>query len=86
LVNRCFSDDDLTASLWLKEFIYNSCTDSLHTANDKKFTKIPLEQQGGVTYLWYCLDEMFTMSREVRQAMLNFIALFKRRGMAQYTG
>eukprot|EP00956_Cyclotella_meneghiniana_P022695 scaffold43222_cov23-Cyclotella_meneghiniana.AAC.1 len=29
---------------------------------------------------------MFTMSREVRQAMLGFIALFKRRGVARYTG
>eukprot|EP00956_Cyclotella_meneghiniana_P013100 scaffold18785_cov21-Cyclotella_meneghiniana.AAC.1 len=85
-VNRRFSEEDLTASLWLKEFIYNSCTDSLRTAIEKKFNKIPLEQQGGVTYLWYCLDEMFTMSREVRQAMLDFIALFKRRGVARYTG
>ena len=85
-INLRFSDGDLTASLWLKEFLYNSCTDSLRTAIDKRFTKIPLEQQGGITYLWYCLDEMFTMSREVRQAMLDFIALFKRRGVARYTG
>ena len=85
-INLRFSDGDLTASLWLKEFVYNSCTDSLRTAIDKKFTKIPVEQQGGITYLWYCLDEMFTMSREVRQAMLEFIALFKRRGVARYTG
>eukprot|EP00956_Cyclotella_meneghiniana_P006044 scaffold7863_cov37-Cyclotella_meneghiniana.AAC.13 len=67
-VNRRFSEEDLTAtaSLWLKEFIYNSCTctDSLRTAIEKKFDKILLEQQGCVTYLWYCLDEMFTMSRE----------------------
>eukprot|EP00956_Cyclotella_meneghiniana_P015031 scaffold22790_cov42-Cyclotella_meneghiniana.AAC.3 len=85
-INLRFSDEDLTASLWLKEFIYNSCTDSLRTAIEKKFDKIPLEQQGGITYLWYCLDEMFSMSREVRQAMLDFIALFKRRGVARYTG
>jgi len=85
-VNCRFSDGDLTASLWIKEFIYNSCTDSLRTAIGKKFTKISLEQQGGVTYLWYCLDEMFTMSHEVHRAMLDFIALFKRRCMAQYTG
>ena len=85
-INRRFSDGDLTASLWLREFLYNSCTDSLRTAIDKRYTKIPADQQGGITYLWYCLDEMFTMSREVRQAMLEFIALFKRRGVARYTG
>eukprot|EP00956_Cyclotella_meneghiniana_P026982 scaffold59653_cov23-Cyclotella_meneghiniana.AAC.1 len=85
-INLRFSDKDLTASLWLKEFIYNSCTDSLRTAIEKKFDKVPLEQQGGITYLWYCLDEMFTMSREVQQAMLDYIALFKRRGVARYTG
>lgn len=85
-INRRFSDGDLIASLWLKEFIYNSSTDSLRTAIDKRYIKIPLEQRGGVTYLWYCLDEMFTMSREVRQAMLDFIDLFKRRGVSRYTG
>ena len=85
-INRRFSDEDRIASSWLKEFIYNSSTDSLRTAVDKKYSKLDFGQRGGIIYLYYSLKEMFVMSREVTEAMKYFIDLFKKKGVARYTG
>ena len=85
-VNKRFSDGDRIASTWLREFVYNSSTDSLRSIVEKKYDKLPSNQRGGVTYLYYTLCEMFHMSREVKDAMVKFLDLFKRRGVARYTG
>ena len=37
-------------------------------------------------WTYYTLCEMFAMSREVKDAMLVFLDLFKRKGVARYTG
>jgi hypothetical protein len=66
--------------------VYNSSTDSLCTAVDKKYSKLNINQRGGVMYLYYSLTEMFVMSREVTEAMKYFIDLFKKKGVARYTG
>ena len=85
-INLRFSDEDRIASSWLKEFVYNSSTDSLRTAVDKRYSKLDINQRGGVMYLYYSLTEMFVMSREVTEAMKYFIDLFKKKGVARYTG
>ena len=85
-VNKRFSDEDRIASTWLKEFVYNSSTDSLRSVVDKKYDRLPASQRGGIMYLYFTLCEMFQMSREVKDAMLNFLDLFKRKGVARYTG
>jgi hypothetical protein len=85
-INKRFSEGDRTASTWLKEFVYNSPTDTLRTAVTKKYNKLPPNQQGGITYLYFTLTEMFHMSREVEDAMFTFLDLFKRKGVARYTG
>lgn len=85
-VNKRFSDGDRIASTWLREFVYNSSTDSLRSVVAKKYDKLPSNQRGGVMYLYYTLCEMFQMSREVKDAMLAFLGIFKRKGVARYTG
>jgi hypothetical protein len=85
-VNKYFSDEDRIASNWLQSFVYNSSTDSLRSAVDKKYTKLPSNQKGGVTYLFLTLCEMFMMSREVKEAMTKFLDIFKRNGISRYTG
>jgi hypothetical protein len=79
-------DEDRIASNWLQVFVYNSSTDSLRTAVAKKYDKLPLNQKGGVTYLFLTLCEMFQMSREVKEAMFKFLDIFKRNGVSRYTG
>jgi hypothetical protein len=85
-VNKRFCDGDLIASLWLYHFVYKSSTDALRTEVRKAYKKIPANQRGEVMYLYLTLCEMFQMSREVKEAMLNFLDLFKRKGIARYTG
>jgi hypothetical protein len=85
-INKRFSEGDRIASNWLKDFVYNSSTDALRTATTKKYDRLAENQRGGVTYLYLTLMEMFQMSREVKDAMLGFLSLFKRKGIARYTG
>ena len=85
-VNKYFSDGDRIASKWMQQFVYNSCTDSLRTAVEKKYEVLPANQRGGVIYLFYVLREMFEMSREVKEAMQKFLDIFKRNGVSRYSG
>jgi hypothetical protein len=81
-INKRFTDVDHIASNWLNEFVYNSSTDALKTAVLKKYEKIPANQRSGIVYLYLTLMEMFRMSREVKDAMLFFLSLFKRKGIS----
>jgi hypothetical protein len=81
-VNKVFSDEDRIASNWLYLFVYNLSTDSLRTAVGKKYKRIPNNQKGGVMYLFLTLNEMFVMSREVKDAMYKFLDLFRRNGVS----
>jgi hypothetical protein len=85
-VNKYFSDEDRVASNWLEQFVYNSSTDSLRSSVAKKYDRLLPNQQGGVSYLFFTLNEMFQMSREVVDAMKKFLEIFKRNGVSRYTG
>ena len=85
-MNKFFSDDERNASNWLQVVFYNSSTDLLQTVVAKKYDKLPLNQKGGVTYLFLTLCEMFQMSRKVKEAMFKFLDIFKRNGVSHYTG
>ena len=85
-VNKFFSDEDRIVSNWLQVFVYNSSTDLLWTAVAKKYNKLPLNQKGGVTYLFLTLCEMFQMSRKVKEAMFKFLEIFKHNVVSRYTG
>ena len=82
-VNKRFSDEDRIASRWLQSFVHNSSTDELRSAAHKKYDKLPKNQRGGVIYLYYTLTSMFTMSRDIKQAMLNYLDYFKNQGLAK---
>ena len=85
-INKRFSVENRIASRFLKEFVYNSSTDSLKEAVGPKYEKLPRNQRGGVIYTYLTLCEMFVMSREVKQAMLNFLDSFKKSGLTKYAG
>ena len=82
-VNKRFSDEDRIASRWLQTFVYNSSTDELRPATEKKSGKLPMNQRGGVIYTYYTLSAMFTMSRDIKQAMFNYLDYFKNQGLAK---
>lgn len=85
-INKRSSAGDRIASHWLRIFVYNSSSDSLRDAVKKKYDRIERNCRGGILYLFLTLEEMFTMSREVREAMLLFLDLFRRKGIARYSG
>jgi hypothetical protein len=85
-INKQFSDGDRIAGNWLKDFVYGSLTDTLKTAVAKKYDKLPANQHGGASYLYLTLMEMFQMSREVKDGMLSFLALFKCKSISRYQG
>ena len=81
-----FSNINRTASLWLSIIVYGSSTESLRAVVKNKHSKLPPSQQGGFTYLYLTLCEMFKMTREVKESMLVFLKLFKAQELAMYTG
>ena len=84
-INKWFSAENRTASSWLQIFVFKSSTDSLRTAVAKKYDKLDKTCKGGLTYLYLTLCAMFQMNKDVKQAMLNFLDLFKKQGLARYT-
>ena len=82
-VNKRFSEEDRIASRWLYSFVYNSSTDKLRSATEKKYSKLPRNQRGGVIYTYYALSSMLTMSRDIKQAMLDYLDLFRTQGLAK---
>ena len=85
-INKRFSLEDRTGSRWLKEFVYKTSSDSLKSAVTKKYDKLNKRCRGGVMYTFLVLREMFLMSKDVKKAILNFVDLFKARGLTRYTG
>ena len=85
-MNKFFSDEDRIASIWLQVFVHNSSTDSLRTMVVKKNDKLPLNQKGGVTYLFLTLCEMLQMSRGDKEAMFKFLDIFRQNKVSCYTG
>ena len=83
-MNKFFSDEDRIASNWLQVFVYNSSTNSLQTVVTKKYDKLPLNQKGGVIYLFLTLCEIIQMSCEVKEAMFKFLDIFKQNGVSRY--
>ena len=85
-INKRFGTGDRTASIWLKEFVYNSSTMSLRSAVATKYNKLRKNCKGGVVYTYLTLCEMFQMSKEIKQAMLSFLDRFHKLGIASYQG
>ena len=85
-INKRGGNADLQSSRWLLDFLEASSTPELRALIDKKYTKLPVNQQGGVVYLWMLLTSMFVMSREVREACREAIKVWGQKGVTVYPG
>ena len=85
-INKFFAKDDRTSSKWLKVFLVNSCTPELQKEVDKKYNKLKKSEKGGVIYLFYMLSSLFTMTRETKKAILDWLAFWKSKGLAKVQG
>ena len=75
----------MTVRSWLQIFVFKSSTNTLCLAVAKKYDKLDKTCKGGLTHLYLTLCAMFQMNKDVKQAMLNFLDLFKKQGLARYT-
>ena len=73
-VNKRFSLEYRTSSVWLMVFLTSSCSTELHKEIEKKLEKLPNNQRGGVIYLYYLLTASFKMSRDVKKAIQTISA------------
>jgi hypothetical protein len=76
--------EDVTSTEWLLQLLRNSSEQALIARLDKKHDKLPVLQQGGITYLKLALDEMFTMSPGIVSSLQDELKKFGREGLAQF--
>ena len=85
-LNKRGAKADRQSSRWLLEFLENSCTSELRAKIDRTYAKLPVNQQGGVVYLWLLLTSMFVMTREVQEACRECIRAWGQKGATVYPG
>ena len=72
--------------VWLMELARNSCTVDLRRRVEEKMGLLPGYHQGGTTYLWFMLKQMFKVNDSVIKALENFIKKFAEGGLQRYSG
>jgi len=85
-INKRFSEEDRTSSVWLMVFLVNSCSPELNKEIEKKLDKLPNNQRGGVIYLFYLLTSSFKMSREVKKAIQSYLSFWRDKGLSKVQG
>ena len=85
-INKRGADVDRQSSRWLLEFLENPSTSELRAKIDRDYAKLPVNQQGGVVYLWLLLTSMFVMTREVQEACREAIRAWGQKGATVYPG
>ena len=63
------------------DFLYNSSTVELHEAVKGPFESSEILEQGGVTYLFLLMMEIFKMTRDVVIALKNYLSYFSEHGI-----
>ena len=76
----------MTSSDWLKDLLMNSSEPELLERVTEKYEKLDSLAQGGITYLKYMLDEMFSMTNNVVTALQTFIKTFAEEGFTNTIG
>ena len=77
---------DRTSSKWLKVLLVNSCTPDLNREVETEYNKLQKSEKGGVIYLYLMLKSRFTLTREVKSAIISYLQYWKTKGLARVTG
>ncbi len=84
--NMFCSKHDQQSSDWLYALVFNSMTVELRDRVIPTYNEIPSSQQGGITLTKLVLDEIFFMSRDVINALKNFLKIFESKGLTRIQG
>jgi hypothetical protein len=84
--NEYGGDINRQSSSWLFDFLYNSSTAELRERVQPAYEALRPLQQGGIVYLYLLLTEMFQLTRDVVQALKDFIKNFTLYGVSKIQG
>ena len=74
------------SNIWLLTFLEGSCLLALREKLDKKVDSLPNTQRGGGIYLWYLLNTLFLMNRDVKKACVDTLENWSKTGATAYVG
>ena len=79
-----YSDDaEHVSSIWIKELVMNSLDPELKKQVYKRFSKLEVYQQGGITFFKITMDIVVKMSIMAEESLKSFIKDFGKNGLAK---
>jgi len=85
-INTHMLDEDQVSSKWLKLLLFESCTSEMREVVAVKYDALKECFKGGVMYAWILCDQLFGLNRETTAALVNFLKLFRNKGLRRYQG
>ena len=85
-LNKRGGDETHRSNIWLLTFLEGSCSLALREKLDRKVDSLPNTQRGGVIYLWYLLNTLFSMNRDVKKACVDTLENWSKTGATAYVG
>lgn len=85
-VNTAMSDEDLQSSKWAKMLLFESCTTELRELVMSEYSALDVCFRGGVTFAWILCKKLFGLNRDTTAALIDFLKLFRNKGLRRYRG
>ena len=85
-LNKRGGNETHRSNIWLLTFLEGSCSLALREKLDRKVDSLPNTQRGGVIYLWYLLNTLFSMNRDVKKACVDTLENWSKTGATAYVG
>jgi hypothetical protein len=80
------SDEDQVSSKWLKMLLYESYTTEMMEVLMLKYRNLDVCFRGAVTFAWMLCNKLFGLNWDTTAALVNFLKLFRNKGLRCYQG
>ncbi len=85
-INTAMSDEDQVSSKWLKMLLHESCTMEIKEVLMLEYRNLDVCFCGGVTFAWMLCNKLFGLNQDTTVALVNFLKLFRNKGLHCYQG
>lgn len=85
-INTHMLDEDQISSKWLKMLLFESCTSEMRDVVMLEYGNLDQCFRGGVMFAWILCRKLFGLNRDTTAALVNFLKLFRNRGLRRYQG
>ena len=86
LVNSTMPEEDRDSSKWLKVLLFESCTTEMREVVMLEYNIIENCFHGGITFAWILCNKLFGLNRDTVASLVNFLRLFRNKGLRRYQG